>query len=333
MSDWTDGSSSDDTTAGMPPPPPPPGASPPGGAALGGRGRAGIIPLHPLSLGDVIDTAFKLFRATAVPVMLTVAIVYAPLSLIIALGSANMPTGAPGDPGDPAAAMNPFAVMSTAEVVLVGVGYLATVVLGPLVTAAVTWIALQRENGVEVGWQEAYRLAWSRFGRLIGAILLLFLLTIAAIVAVAVPAFALGAINVGLGILVGVVLGIPTILVIAVLYYYVIPVIVVEDAPAWAAIRRAAGLLRKRFWPVVGTIIVAGILIGIVGAVLSFGFGLLGFLAGPAAFVFEALGTTTSSMVTVPLAANVALLIYLDARIRHEGLDIEILTADLARAP
>lgn len=330
MSDWTDGS--DDTTAGMPPPPPPPGASPSGGSALGGRGRAGIIPLHPMSLGDVIDTAFKLFRATAVPVMLTVAIVYAPLSLIIALGSANMQQP-PGAPGDPATAMNPFATMSTAEVVLLAVGYLATLLLGPLVTAAVTWIALQREHGVEVGWQDAYRLAWNRFGRIIGATLLLFLLSIAAIVAIAVPAVGLGTINVGLGILVGVLLGIPAILAIVVLYYYVIPVIVVEDARAWAAIRRAATLLRKRFWPIVGTIIVAGILIAIIGGVLSIGFGLLGFLAGPGAFVFDALGTTASSMVTVPLAANVALLIYLDARIRHEGLDIEILTADLARAP
>lgn len=315
------------TPGGTPPqsPPPPPPSSdggPAGGGDLWGGERAGIIPLHPMSLGDVLDTAFKLFRATAAAAALTVAIVYGPLSLLTSLPGATLSFTDPTDP---------FAGMSGSALALAGFAMLVTTLVGPLVTAAVTVIAVQRERGGEMSWQDAYRVAVGRFGTILLATLLLFVATLAAVIVIALPAVAIGAANVGVGVLVGLVLLLPTLAAIIVLFYLIVPVILLEDVTATEAVRRSFALLRRRFWPTVGTVVVAGILIGIIGAVVSIAFSAVSVIAGPAAFLLQALGSTASSLVTVPLTANVALLIYLDARIRHEGLDIEVLTADLAR--
>lgn len=326
MSGWSGDSGAD----GTPPPPPPPGSvppPPPGGDPSGGMGlwrgdRAGIIPMHPLSLGDVLDTAFKLFRATAATVAVTVAVVYGPLSLLTSLPGATLTFEDPADP---------FAGMSGTSVVIAGLAMLVTTLVGPLVTAAVTVVAIQRERGAPVTWQEAYRTAGSRYPTILGATLLLFLVSVAAAIVVAVPGFAIGAANVGLGVLVAVLLLLPVLVAIVVLFYLIVPVILLEDVGAWEAVRRSATLVRRRFWPILGTVLVAGLLIGIVATIVSLVFTAASAIAGPAAFVLQALGSTASSLVSVPLTANVALLLYLDARIRSEGLDIEILTADLAR--
>lgn len=318
-----------------PPPPPPPGAPPrvptpppPGGgggagASLGGGRRAGLVPLHPLSLGDIVDSAFKLFRATAVPAMLTVAIAYGPLGLLIALPSATV---------DVADTADPFAGMSPAALALSGLGWFVTALVAPLVTAAVTWMALRREEGEQISWQDAYRAAWGRFGRILLAFLWLSLVAIAVLAAAALPVVGLGMLHVALGVVLGIAVLVPLTLGFAAVYYLAVPLIIIEEARAWPAVKRAWGLVRQRFWPIAGVVLVSGILIGIIGAIVSIGFGFIGVLAGPLRFVFEAIGTTASSMVTVPLTANVALLLYLDQRIRSEGLDIEILTAELARA-
>lgn len=295
----------------------------PGGAPdVWGRERAGLIPLHPMSLGDILDTAFKVFRATAGAAALTVAVVYGPLSLLTSLPGA---TAVFEDPVDP------FGGMSATAIAFSGIAILVTALVGPLVTAAATVIAVQHERGAPTSWQDAYRTAWSRFGTILGATLLLFLVTVAAVAAVALPAFAVGVVNVGVGVFIGVVLVVPVMAAMVVLFYLIVPVILLEDVGAWTAIKRSARLVRPRFWATLGTVIVAAILIGIIGAIVSLVFTAASAVAGPASFVVQAIGSTATSLVTVPLTANVALLIYLDARIRSEGLDIEVLTADLAR--
>lgn len=304
-----------------PPPPPPPGAGRGPGDPWGGR-RAGFIPLHPMSLGDILDTAFKLFRATAAAAAVTVAVMYGPLSLLTALPGATIEFTDPADP---------FAGMSAAALALSGLALLVTTLVGPLVTAAVTIIAIERERGVSLSWQEAYRAAWGRFGTILLATLLLFLVMLAAIVAVVLPAVLIGMGSPAAGVILGILALIPLLVAIVVLFYLIVPVILLEDVTATEAVRRSAALVRRRFWPILGTVIVAGILIGIIGAIVSLVFTTASVVAGPAAFVLQAIGSTVSSLVTVPLTANVALLIYLDARIRHEGLDIEILTAGLPR--
>src|SRR5688572_24013543 len=80
-------------TGAPPPPPPPPGAPPPPPPygyryappvlAKAGSSRTGPLPLHPMSLGDLLDGTFKLFKANAKAVLLIVAAISLPLQLVV----------------------------------------------------------------------------------------------------------------------------------------------------------------------------------------------------------------------------------------------------------
>lgn len=258
-----------------------------------------------MGLGEVIPTAVRLYAAAVVPLVLAVLVVFGPLNLLAAL------------PGTGTALLDPFAPAPPPAVLAFAVAVsLLTLIVNPIVMGAVVAIVVRRDRGGEATWQEGYRDVGAHAGSLVGAALLVVLLALVAIAVIAVPALLLGTLAVGLGVVVGL-LAVPVLLAVGVLFYLVVPVVVLEGLPAAAAVRRVVALVRPRPWPVIGTVLVAGILIGIVGGVLGFGLQLGGALGGPVGFVLSAAGATLSSLVTVPLTANVALLAYLDARRRQ----------------
>lgn len=310
-----------------PPPPPPPGsrgwgAGDGGGGHRPGTGGAGVIPASPLSLGQIIDVAIKLFRATAAPAIVAVAVVYGPLQFIGAL--------LPGPSGGPMfgpAAPPP----SGGEMLLGGLTTLALLLVAPLVTGAVTWLAVAHDRGLPGSWQDAYRAAGTRYPRLLGTAVLVALIAFGAIVAVAIPSVLLALAVPALGVLLGVLAGIPVLLLVLLIGYLVVPVVLFDDLKATAAVRRSVTLVRPRVFPGMATVLVAGLLIAIVGLVVSFGFEALAAFAGPAGFLFAAIGGTLASVITVPLTANVALLIYVDARLRQDPGSLDGMFAQLPR--
>jgi hypothetical protein len=108
------------------------------------------------------------------------------------------------------------------------------------------------------------------------------------------------------------------------------PVIGAEGLGPIAAMRRSARLAGRRFWPVLGLALLSGIVatlfgyaLGIVPTVLSLLLGTdgLGWLLTAAAGVL-------TSLITMPIVAGTTVLIYLDLRVRTEGLDIELDAAE-----
>lgn len=108
------------------------------------------------------------------------------------------------------------------------------------------------------------------------------------------------------------------------------PVIGAEGLGPIAAMRRSARLASRRFWPVLGLALLSGIVatlfgyaLGIVPTVLSLLLGTdgLGWLLTAAAGVL-------TSLITMPVVAGTTVLIYLDLRVRTEGLDIELDAAE-----
>jgi hypothetical protein len=104
------------------------------------------------------------------------------------------------------------------------------------------------------------------------------------------------------------------------------PVIGAERLGPIAAMRRSARLVARRFWPVMGLTLLSGIVaalfgyaLGLVPTVLSLVVGTdgLGWLLTAAAGVL-------TSLVTMPIVAATTVLIYLDLRVRTEGLDLEM---------
>lgn len=108
------------------------------------------------------------------------------------------------------------------------------------------------------------------------------------------------------------------------LLHVVSPVIVAEDVGPFRAIARSVRLTSSRF----GTSLVVPALVGLIGALVGFGFQLLPELATivvPDDWVWlaRATGQTLAQLVVVPFTAGVAVLYHLDLRIRSEGFDIE----------
>lgn len=271
-----------------------------------------LLPRQPLTLGDVIEGAVVLYRATAGTAVRIVALVYGPLAVLNALA---ITTTGDIDPRDP------FAGMTSGDATLLTLSSIVGFVVGPLVGAVLTWLALDRARGGAATWSEAYAAAAGVFGRVVLATLLVLLLGLLALVVVAIPA-GIGAMagpEVAVLALVG--LGVPVLLVLLAIHYLLVPAIVVEDARPAAAVGRAWELLRVRLWPTLGTVVVAALLAGVVSAAIGLVTATLSGVVGTASFVVDAVGSTLSAVVTVPFVTYAALLVYVGAAVRLEGPD------------
>jgi hypothetical protein len=102
------------------------------------------------------------------------------------------------------------------------------------------------------------------------------------------------------------------------------PVVACEAGGPIRALRRSARLCNRRFGAVLGTCL----LVVLVDAVLTFALTALGTLYVeldlPAAWVVSTVVGAGALLVTAPFVAGVATLLYLDLRVRTEGLDIEL---------
>lgn len=271
-----------------------------------------LIPRHPMTLGDVISGAVALYRATFATAVPVVAVVYAPLAVLNAVA---VPIT------DDLDARDPFAAVDAGELALLGLAMLVGFVVAPLVGAALTWLALARAEGRQVTWSEAYGAVSGLFGRVLLATLVVFGLGLLAIIAVAIPVGIAAMAGPGVAVLLVVGLGVPVVLVLLILSYLIVPAIVIEGARPGEAVARAWELLRVRLWPVIGTVVVAALLFGVVSATIGVIIAGVSEVAGPASLLVDAVGSTVSALVTVPLTTYVALLIYVDAAVRLEGPD------------
>lgn len=292
-------------TRPVPPPPPPPAN--PWSSATSTR----LIPLHPMSVGDVLDGTFRLLRATWSTVAVVVLVAYVPIEVLRALiAPTNLTFGASQEL--PVGSALGFSLL--------------TFLVSPLVTGAVTWVVAERDRGTSIDWIEAYRAAGRRYLPLVGASVLTGLIAGALMLVVALPLVLLGAVTVPvLGVLAAVVVGIVLVVALVGLLYVIVPAVMLEGLGPWQAIRRSVRLLRPRFWSVIGIVLLAGLLILLVGGMLGGVFGLVASVTGPVGWVFAAVGGIVNQLVAIPLGANIALLVYVDARIRQEGYDLEIL--------
>src|SRR6266508_554452 len=109
------------------------------------------------------------------------------------------------------------------------------------------------------------------------------------------------------------------------------PAVVIEWLGPVKSMRRSLALVRPRFWPVLGIAVVSGLLATFLKGVLStpftLGAELVGFRWG---FILLAIGSIVPALVASPFVSIVATLVYFDARIRHEGFDLQMIARGLA---
>lgn len=104
------------------------------------------------------------------------------------------------------------------------------------------------------------------------------------------------------------------------------PVIGAERLGPIAAMRRSARLVSRRFWPVLGlallSFLVESLFESAIGLLPSFLSAFLG--TEGIAWLLPAVAGILTLLVTMPVVAGITVLIYLDLRVRTEGLDLEL---------
>jgi hypothetical protein len=304
--------------------------------------KPGIVALRPLGLTEILDGAITAIRAhpramlglsavvlTAVTVLQTL-LQWASLRTVGAsmLGPLVPQTGL-GAPVDDLASLG----LDLATVASVLVGILVQMVLAGLLTLVVSRAVIGQQMPVGEAWS-AVR---GRVPALLGATVLIALAVVGVVVVTVLPAVALSLVGVPGVVLVLVWVATFFAAIVAGAYVYTAlalagPVVVLERRGPFAALGRSRALVRGSFWRVLGILLLAAVITTVVSLILQTPFLVAGFLLGFALgdgaellfLAITALGTVLAGTVTYPFSAAVTVLVYLDRRIRREGLDLEL---------
>jgi hypothetical protein len=101
-----------------------------------------------------------------------------------------------------------------------------------------------------------------------------------------------------------------------------IEALVVEGRRGTQAMGRSWELVGGHWWHAFGTLLVAGLLTGVVNSLITLPFGDTGWFV-------QGLVAAVATTVTMPYGVLVGVLLYLDLRARKERLTLESLRADL----
>jgi len=220
------------------------------------------------------------------------------------------------------------------------------VVLATVLNAALTGMlsavigrgVLGRKTGLAEAWRAG------RAGAVLGATVLLFLLGVAVLAPVVVGVVVLAALNLApAAVLLGVLGGIGSfvfLILLVVRLSLTLPTVVLERISPRQAIGRSWQLTRGSFWRLFGILILTAIVVTVASGVLTIPFNLVGQLisggsaslfatttSSVAALVLGAIGTILAAAVTRPIFAGANVLLYVDLRMRREGLDLALRNA------
>ncbi|MEU7421901.1 glycerophosphoryl diester phosphodiesterase membrane domain-containing protein [Streptomyces antibioticus] len=350
---------------GTPPPPAGPdgyghpgGRRGPGGHGAPGWGsgwggpppavKPGVIPLRPLGVGEMLDGAVSTMRTywrTVLGISLAIAIVFE-TAVVLLQGLVlddTLDTAALSDPSagldEQTQAMGDVMRSSGLLLLITMLGILT----GTALLAAVTSRAVL---GKPVTLKEIWRDARRQLPRLLGLIALLLLITGGVAAVCLLPGILVTASGGGEGgaalISLGSLGAFALVVWLVVRFSLAAPALMLEKQGIKKALTRSAKLVRGSWWRMFGIQFLALVIANIISTIVVLPFALLGAAVsddgigglldagseyGWTYLIVSGVGSVVGSMITLPIAAGVTVLLYIDQRIRREALDL-----DLARA-
>lgn len=353
-----------------------PGAAPgypgtgsyPGGGAYPGGGygsmgaanlyiyKPGIIPLRPLSIGDIYQGAFAAIKTNArtmfgfTAALLGVALVIS-VGINYAIINLALPSYINADSPYASALGGAFGAFSQlGGTLLQG---LATVLLSGLIVVAVSRSVLGRVASSKEVWERTK----SKFLPLIGLNIITSIISgLMMIIGIAVFFVLLAGVastaktdreflqDLGISLV-----GLLILMVVSALVSYYLsikfsvasPAMVLENLGVFAAIGRSWSLTRGNFWRLFGINILTSIIISVVAGVFGGITSVIGAFSTVVAssstndfmgalsitFIIYMVMTAISLLITLPFSSSVNALLYIDLRMRKEGLDVELRNA------
>jgi Membrane domain of glycerophosphoryl diester phosphodiesterase len=316
-----------------------------------GYGRSapepGGVPLRPLAVGEILGGAITSIRQNPAAtlglsaVLLTcygIASATVSLALRGVLNNLNLSAGQTLTHAQARHVLfEVFAIVLPSFLGLFVVAFLVELILTGLLTVVIGRGVLGRK--VSAG--EAWRIALPRLPAILGTVVLTALCVIGpwAVVAVLVVILALAHLS-SAAIAVGVIGGIASICLtiwFSVMLSLATPAVVLERQGPARALARSWRLVRRSFWRVLGILLLAAIVVGVASFILQLPFSIIRALAGGSGGVFGlpaartltaviigAVGSIVAGAVTRPISAGVTVLLYVDMRMRKEGLDLAL---------
>jgi hypothetical protein len=246
-----------------------------------------------MGIGEILSTAFQLYRRHWRTLLTIAAVVVVPLTLLhYLLGDLIRTQGETTRNG----------VVETASwsVGIAGLlTALASILMYLVLTGAITRAVAAEVAGQDPSVEQSYRFGFHRLGSVLLVSVLVGLAIIGGLILLIIP-----------GIYIGVRLAVS------------IEALVVEGRRGTEAMGRSWELVGGHWWHAFGTIVVGGLLTGIVNAVITSPFGDTGWFA-------QGVAAAVATVVTLPYSALVGVLLYLDLRARKERLTMETLRTDL----
>jgi hypothetical protein len=308
-----------------------------------------VVPLRPLTLGDIFGGALQTIRrnpgaTVGLAALVTFAFMVVPIVATVALGASGSLAAA--DPFDvDSSADSPVAAADVVGYVSTAAGAVFSLLAGIVVTGLIVRVAEHAVLGRRISMGEA----WARSrGRLLPLLGLTLVIALMMAVVLAVPlgvgvglGYALGAGTlpiVLLGVLGGLVGVVGMVLVYVRWALLAAPALVLEGVGVLASLRRGRELSRGEFWRLLGIYLLASIAAGFVSQVIAIPLAVIGVVlslvvpsgwAVPVTLLSSHLATVLTGAVVGPFSSGVPAMQYFDQRFRKEGLDIELLNRAL----
>jgi hypothetical protein len=256
------------------------------------------------TFGEIFGATFAIYRENASQLLLIVAVVVIPLSVLEFLVSRVAFTVKTHTVIIGGRAVQGVPEARSAGIVLLAALFAAaiSIITYSILQAAILRAAAQATIGDPLDVDASYRWGLTRFGSVIWV-----------------------AILVGICVAIGLILLVIPGLIVLVMLCVSVPACVVENVRGTQALSRSWNLVRGSFWHVVGVIVVAALISGAVN-------GLLTSIAGNSS-VLRLILSTIAQLLVAPFSALIAVLLYLDLRARHENLTASALRAELNVAP
>ena len=263
-----------------------------------------------MSVGDILDGAFRLLRANFKALATTLLLVALPFEALQAYAVRNYAVSPPAA-SEPVTSVTQLLAqvnLSTADVLIALGSLLALMVLTPMVAGVVCRTVAASYRGEQLGAGEAARIGARRFFALFFASLMVHVLELVGTLFCLLPG-----------------------LVLMAFFVLTAPAIVIEGLGPLQGMRRSWRLVRRRFWPVLGTALLAGLLTVVLTEIVSLAPSeLVRALAGPSVrAAIDAVITAVTQAFGWAFVTTLATLLYFDQRIRQEGLDLEVMAASL----
>jgi hypothetical protein len=272
----------------------------------GADGKGGFR-LTPMTFADLLDTTFKLLKANWRQLAIVAAVYVVPATILqfialigadgqLSVGSSNTSSVVYEAWG------NSRVSDEIGRILLAGLfSVLLSIGLLPYVQGAITRLVASSYLNHPITAEQALRSTRPHWKTLVLANLLVLLCTMGGLVLLIIGA-----------------------IVVSILCVVVNPVVVLEGGNARRAVSRSWGLVSKRFWAYLGTLIVIAVIELIIGIGVGLVIGQLG-----SAILGDRLGhglaNVVNSTIGLCIGGIVVTLFYFDARVRSEGYDLQMM--------